>query len=216
MPIAVMLSISRPTLLPEGNPYSDFDPSEYFVGHDPARKVELASVWLGRRKRSSAQPGRMLELGCGRGELLCGAARRGWVVAGVDMTPGFVAEARSAFGVEVEEAPVETCQSLDRTWDAILLAAVLEHVYEPMALLQVGSRSLCAPEGRCSSTSRTSARSTLDSGTSTMRLRGRDWALNLSPTFAPFHVVGFCPKSLRYALGDARGLEVVAMDPLRP
>jgi hypothetical protein len=33
-----------------------------------------------------------------------------------------------------------------------------------------------------------------------MRARGRDWAVNLSPAFPPFHVVGFCPKSLRFLL----------------
>jgi hypothetical protein len=43
------------------------------------------------------------------------------------------------------------------------------------------------------------------------RLRGRDWAVNLSPTFSPFHVVGFCPKSLRLALATS-GLEVAILD----
>lgn len=38
-------------------------------------------------------------------------------------------------------------------------------------------------------------------GNAYMRLRAKDWAINLSPTFSPFHVVGFCPMSLRYLLG---------------
>jgi hypothetical protein len=33
-----------------------------------------------------------------------------------------------------------------------------------------------------------------------LRARGRDWAMNLSPTFSPFHVVGFSPASLRRTL----------------
>ena len=33
-----------------------------------------------------------------------------------------------------------------------------------------------------------------------MRMRRRDWAVNLSPTFSPFHVVGFSPKTLTYLL----------------
>lgn len=41
-------------------------------------------------------------------------------------------------------------------------------------------------------------------------LRDRDWAMNLSPTFPPYHVVGFTPKSLRRAL-RATGFEVVEL-----
>ena len=40
-----------------------------------------------------------------------------------------------------------------------------------------------------------------------MRLRARDWAVNLSPTFPAFHDVGFCPRSLRYLLKQ-RGFSV--------
>jgi hypothetical protein len=32
------------------------------------------------------------------------------------------------------------------------------------------------------------------------RLRGRKWVINLSPTFSPFHVFGFTPRSLRALL----------------
>lgn len=37
-------------------------------------------------------------------------------------------------------------------------------------------------------------------GNAYMRARGTDWAVNLSPTFPPYHVVGFCPMSLRQLL----------------
>ena len=32
------------------------------------------------------------------------------------------------------------------------------------------------------------------------KLRGRDWVVNLAPTFSPFHVFGFSPSSLRKLL----------------
>jgi hypothetical protein len=44
-----------------------------------------------------------------------------------------------------------------------------------------------------------------------MRARGRDWAINLSPTFPPFHVVGFSPASLRRALAKV-GFEVYRLE----
>ena len=53
-------------------------------------------------------------------------------------------------------------------------------------------------------------------GNAYMRLRGRDWAVNLSPAFPPFHVVGFCPSSLRYLLDrtgfGTRELELYSLD----
>src|SRR5215831_8620802 len=77
----------------------------------------------------------MLEIGCGRGELLVGAANRGWSVHGVEMTEGYAQLARSR-GIEVECSPVEKCQSLNQTYDVILLAAVLEHLYDPLGILR--------------------------------------------------------------------------------
>ncbi len=37
-------------------------------------------------------------------------------------------------------------------------------------------------------------------GNAYQKLRGRDWSVNLAPTFAPFHVFGFNPKSLKMLL----------------
>jgi hypothetical protein len=99
----------------------------------------------------------------------------------------------------VEIASVETARSLDRRYDVVLLGAILEHLYDPVACLERVRRAL-VPGGlvfidvpnECSLWTRL--------GNAYMRLRGRDWAVNLSPSFPPFHVVGFCPRSLTYLL----------------
>lgn len=155
----------------------------------------------------------MLELGCGRGELLRGAADTGWQVAGVEMTEPFAAIAASEFGIEVEVASVESARSLESEWDVIVLAALLEHVYEPAQLLRRVAAAL--PRGglvfldvpnECSLYTYL--------GNWYLGIRGRDWATNLSPTFPPFHVVGFCPRSLR-ALLKATGLDPVSLQQYR-
>jgi hypothetical protein len=38
------------------------------------------------------------------------------------------------------------------------------------------------------------------------RLRGRDWVVNADPTFSPYHVFGFSPRSLK-ALLSKHGLK---------
>jgi SAM-dependent methyltransferase len=198
----------RPALLPNGNPYDEHSSAEYFHAHDAAQKAAAGQALAERATRLLGRTGRLLELGCGRGELLVGASRAGWSTRGVEMTQGF-AEAARAAGVGTEIASVETCQSLDEEWDAVLLAAVLEHLYEPRVCLERVFDAL-TPGGvvfidvpnECSLWTRL--------GNAYMRARGRRWAVNLSPTFPPFHVVGFCPRSLRRLLGRV-GFEVIEL-----
>src|SRR5260370_17964782 len=77
----------------------------------------------------------MLELGCGRGELLRGAAKRGWRVRGVEMTEEFARVASEKYGLEIERSSIERAQSLRESYDVVLLAAILEHLYEPAETL---------------------------------------------------------------------------------
>lgn len=198
----------RPFLLPSHNPYDDETAEGYFHGHHAGDKRATGREIARTAERRLGRRGALLEVGCGRGDLLRGAADAGWTVQGVELTEGFVGRSDD---VPIEVASAEAAASLQRTYDAILLAAVLEHVYDPRALLARCVRAL-VPGGllyvdvpnECGPWTRV--------GNAYMRLRGRDWAVNLSPTFAPFHVVGFCPRSLRSALEDA-GLEVVELTP---
>ncbi len=162
---------------------------------------------LGTRARELlGHGGRLLEIGCGRGEILAGAARVGWTARGVEMTGSYSESARS-IGFEIETSPVETCRSLGEKWHVVLLAAVLEHLYEPRQCLARIYSSLfegglvfidvpneCSLWTRCAN--------------AYMRVRGRAWAVNLSPTFPPYHVVGFCPRSLHWLATDL-GYEVL-------
>lgn len=198
----------HPALLPQSNPYDMHSADEYFQAHDDAGKV-ASGVDLARRASTLlSRSGRMLELGCGSGAVLEGARRAGWVVQGVEMTPAFVAKAR-ARGMDVEATSIESCRSLDQGWDCVLLAAVLEHLYDPVtclrrvfAALVPGGLAFIDVPNECSLWTRI--------GNLYMRLRGRDWAVNLSPTFPPYHVVGFCPRSLAGVVKRI-GFEVVEL-----
>lgn len=199
-----------PTALPEGNPYLDYEAEDYFRGHDSAGKVAAGEDLARQAERILGSKGRLLEIGCGRGELLRGAAHSGWVVQGIEMTETFANIAQTESDVAVEVSPAETAAALRERWDAVVLAAILEHVYEPLALL-ARIREALRPGGvvfidvpnECSFYSRM--------GNLYLRLTGRDWAVNLSPTFPPFHVVGFCPASLKWALATT-GLSPVRFE----
>ena len=196
----------RPFLVPTGNPYAEHSTDDYFRLHERATKVKSGEELAERARELVGRSGRLLELGCGEGGLLVGARRIGWTVRGVEMTEAF-ARRTHLEGIEIELASVEACRSLDEQWDAVLLAAILEHLYDPRACLARVFRAL-APGGvafidvpnECSLWTRL--------GNIYMRARRREWAVNLSPTFPPYHVVGFCPRSLRWLLDDI-GFDVV-------
>jgi len=196
----------RPCLLPTANPYSEHSAAEYFSAHQAVQRTEEGRALAARASGIMGRAGRMLELGCGRGELLEGAKRAGWAVRGVEMTEAYAAVA-TAKGLDVEVACTEACRSLEERWDSVVLVAFLEHVYEPRLCLErvfdalvPGGVAFVDVPNECSLWSRV--------GNAYMRARGKSWAVNLSPTFPPYHVVGFCPRSLRF-LAKAIGFEVV-------
>ena len=197
----------RPVLLPEGNPYEQHPVDEYFSLHERQAARRMGRSLAQTARGLLGHGGRLLELGCGRGDLLLGAADEGFEIRGVEMTESFV-DAELADRVEI--APLERARALDEQYDVVVLGAILEHVYEPRqtltriaAALRPGGVVFVDVPNECGLWFR--------AGNAYQRLRGRDWSVNLSPTFPPFHVVGFCPRSLR-ALVTACGLQVLSLE----
>jgi SAM-dependent methyltransferase len=76
--------------------------------------------------------GRLLDVGCGRGDLGVALSRRGWRVAGVEPSEHASAEARSR-GLEVERGTIsEVAERLDPGFDAVVFQHSLEHMTEPL------------------------------------------------------------------------------------
>lgn len=190
----------HPALIPETNPYAKETAKEYFQLHNSQQKVKNGEALATYAETVLGAPGRMLELGCGRGELLVGALNRGWTAFGVEMTETYAQVARLN-GVEVECITIQDCKSLDVTYDVILLAAVLEHLYDPIETLVRIGKAL-RPGGLLFIDVPNESSLAMRIGNIYMRMRGKDWAINLSPTFAPYHVVGFSPISLQRALSS--------------
>jgi 2-polyprenyl-3-methyl-5-hydroxy-6-metoxy-1,4-benzoquinol methylase len=205
---------SKPTLIPLTNPYAAETADEYFAIHDSNQKIANGEAIAAEAESILKRTGRMLELGCGRGESLVGAARRGWEVHGVEMTEGF-ARIATANRINVEQATIADCKALEKgeRFEVILLGAVLEHLYAPAETLLRACHAL-SPGGLLFIDVPNELSLAARVGNFYMRLRGRDWAINLSPTFPPFHVVGFSPASLKHALAGA-GLDVYRMQSVK-
>jgi 2-polyprenyl-3-methyl-5-hydroxy-6-metoxy-1,4-benzoquinol methylase len=80
-------------------------------------------------------PGRLLDVGCGHGAFLQLAREAGWTVRGVDFDPAAVATAQAS-GLDVACGPVSVLPLSDPPSDYITLSHVIEHVHDPLALLQ--------------------------------------------------------------------------------
>lgn len=200
---------TQPTLIPGSNPYARESAEQYFQLHNSQLKVLQGERIAAFAEKVLGSPGRMLELGCGRGELLKGALNRRWSAYGVEMTEDYIRVARS-HGVKVECSSIEDCKSLEQTYDVVLLAAILEHLYDPMETLRRIKNAL-RPGGLLFIDVPNEESLTMRIGNLYMRARGRNWAINLSPTFSPFHVVGFSPTSLRNTLASI-GFDIHTLD----
>lgn len=74
------------------------------------------------------RPGRLLDVGCALGDHLVAARGRGWRVAGVELAPYAADHARTTHGLDVHCGTVHDLPAADGTFDAVLLAEVVEHL----------------------------------------------------------------------------------------
>ena len=81
----------------------------------------------------------------------------------------------------------------------MILGAVLEHLYHPNEIIKEITRIL-KPGGVLFIDVPNERGLYFILGNIYQRVRLRDWVINLAPTFSPYHVFGFTPKSLRALL----------------
>ena len=102
----------------------------------------------GQQLARLAPTGRLLEIGCGLGFFLKGAADHcGWKIEGIDPAEGMSEFAREKLGLRVTGARFEENEFPDQTFDFVRAKDVLEHVPAPIAFLSEVHRIL-RPGGR--------------------------------------------------------------------
>lgn len=103
---------------------------------DPARAALLDAADVG--------PGtRLLDVGCGTGELLAAAAARGAVLAGADLAPGMVARSRAAApGADVRVADAADLPWPDGSFDVVAVVNALHLADDPAAAVAESARVL--------------------------------------------------------------------------
>jgi 2-polyprenyl-3-methyl-5-hydroxy-6-metoxy-1,4-benzoquinol methylase len=156
--------------------------------------------WRARQveRLAGGRPGRVLDVGCGRGHLLEAFRRRGWSVEGTELSESSARQPREAFGLQVHVGPLESIALPRGAFDAVTMWHVLEHVPDPVPLLaeigrllrpggvfMVGVPNFGSPEAKAT--------------------RGGWFHLDV-----PRHLVHFTPETLRALLAQAGLSEVAA------
>ena len=84
---------------------------------------------------------RLLDIGCGAGNLLQAARKNGWDAQGLDVSAGAVKHVRN-LGFEVFEGELQDAAFPSQHFDVVTAAELLEHLIDPRPLLQEVARIL--------------------------------------------------------------------------
>jgi 2-polyprenyl-3-methyl-5-hydroxy-6-metoxy-1,4-benzoquinol methylase len=136
------------------------------------------------------QGGRLLELGCGSGELMWGLSALGWRCEGADVDPQAIENARTK-GLDVKLGMVEDLAYAPDSFDAVLMVHVIEHIHDPRRLLQECYRIL-KPSGQLSLV-------TPNANSFLHRVCGRSWF----PLEPPRHLHIFTIPAMKRLLEEA-------------
>src|SRR3954454_22183190 len=135
------------TPAPSGEDLGKYYPSSYYGS---GRRFNRVVEWLLHHLYSyralqierKQKPGKVLDIGCGRGLLLQKLRERGWEPQGTELSEEAASYARDRLGLPVSTNTLQDGDFPDGEFDLVILWHVLEHVHAPRAMLQEVSRIL--------------------------------------------------------------------------
>ncbi len=190
--------------IPSSEELASLYQEDYYSGETGARFLKplewpfLIFRWLRFRSISNraAKAGTILDVGCGRGDLLEVFKRHGWRVLGTQLSTTAARAAKERRGVEVICGELPDLGLAEAQFDVVTFFHVLEHLSKPEAYL-AAARSILADDGLL-------VVEVPDCSSPGFRLLGtRSFCFDY-----PHHLIFFIPKSLRMLL-DLAGFEVI-------
>ncbi len=190
------------TPVPTGHEIESYYPKSYYGS---GRRFAGVIEWLldhlysyrPRQIEQKQKPGKVLDIGCGRGLLLNKLRQRGWDPYGTELSEDAAAYARDVLHLPVTTRPLDELSFADNEFDLVIIWHVLEHVTSPLSLLDEVARIL-KPGGYL-------LVAVPNFGSWEARWAGKSW-FHLD---VPRHLTHFTPRTLRPALKRA-GLRPVS------
>lgn len=140
-----------------------------------------------------------LDVGAGAGEVVVAARALGWSSEGLDLSSKVC-----DYGMEVNQVKIHCCDIFDErfkpnSYHLITLFDIIEHVDDPLALLQRAEELLVEGGGVYISTPNEKG-FVIRTGN---MLKGGGQTMHLSPTADPYHLFGYSPDSIDFMLAKS-------------
>ncbi|NQT46241.1 MAG: class I SAM-dependent methyltransferase [Candidatus Omnitrophica bacterium] len=189
------------------NPYvvseegKDFysDPDQYRSSCS-AKEEEMFKETLSLINRIATK-GKLLDIGCGKGEFLALAKESGWEACGVETSGGLADYSRKRYDLKIENVPLEKVKYPDKHFDIITLNMVLEHIDEPNDLIKEVYR-ISKEDGAVIIEVPNTNSLLLKAIRIFFLIRGKNWSPLLSPLHKPYHTYGYSNHTLRFLLNS--------------
>ncbi len=184
-------------------------PEEYFPREADRRLEAFANILRGIEGIKRGK-GRVLDVGCGRGEFLHVAGKMGWNAVGTEISKAFADYAKNKFGLNVLTGDLRDIDLRPESFDVICLISVIQYLQDPMETLKKIS-SLLKKDGIIFIEATNDDALVFKAGNLFEGIkgvfRGQRVTTQLSPLFPSYQVYGFNKKSLSLALEKA-GLKI--------
>lgn len=80
--------------------------------------------------------GKLLDIGCGVGALVALAGKKGWDAVGMDPSPKAAELAKQVLDLDIMQSYLGDTPFDPKTFDVVVLLAVLEHAFDPVAIMK--------------------------------------------------------------------------------
>ena len=112
--------------------------SDYLITKEPEkpRMLEEQHYNLSLIEKYVPKKGKILDIGCGHGFLLKAAKERGWVPYGYDVNPKMAQYVEQRMRVEVLSGEFSQMEWPTKSFDAVTMCQVLEHIKSPSGYLK--------------------------------------------------------------------------------
>jgi len=157
--------------------YDSYEQDASYYQRTFARRLRLVKRYGGQ--------GRLLDIGCGLGYSLQVAAREGFDVYGLDLSPYAVEQCEKLFPGRVREGSLTSGLYPRGNFDVVTLSDVFEHVYRPLEFVQALHETI--RDNGMALVTTPNHRSVLS------RLSGRNWISFKIPE----HVYFYTPETLK-------------------
>ena len=105
-----------------------------------ARSVNLIKV------RMNGKAGKLLDIGSGYGFFLSAMQLEGWEVEGIEISATGRDYGEKKWGMKIHSSPLEELNLPEKSYDAVTLFYVIEHIPDPMAIIK-RARGILKPGG---------------------------------------------------------------------